>query len=585
MRTKIQRTVDEFNKDQNRLVDILSKVQDELGFISKEAIEIIAEQLNLSGVDVEQTRSFYHFLTDKPAGKYVIYLNDSVVANMMGRADVAKAMEEEAGCKFGEISEDGIIGLHNTACIGMSDQEPAAIINGKVFTNLTPVKVKELIQGMKVGKAVEDMITEYGDGVNAQIKSMVKNNIMNEGKVLFAPYEIGTAITKSKLMQPSEVISEVKASNIKGRGGAGFPTGMKWEFTANAEGLEKYVICNADEGEPGTFKDRVILTEYAERVFEGMAVCGHAIGAKEGILYLRGEYDYLTSYLNNVIETIKPNLGNFNIRIQLGQGAYICGEETALIESMEGKRGEPRNKPPFPAQKGYMDKPTTVNNVETFASVVKIMEKGAAWYNEIGTKESSGTKLLSISGDCDKPGVYEVEWGMTIKEMIEMVGANDVQAVQVAGPSGVCLNPSQFERKIAFEDLATGGSMIIIGNQRNLLKDVVLNFMNFFADESCGSCAPCRNLNAIMRNKLAKITEGKGIKSDIDDLLEWGKVMTATTRCGLGQTSANPIISTITNFRDKYEAIVQDIDYISNFDLAASVQASCDAVGRKPILH
>ncbi|GAB4300642.1 MAG: NADH-quinone oxidoreductase subunit NuoF [Marinilabiliales bacterium] len=600
MKDTLQKIVEKYGSDSARLMDILREIQDEYRCISDEAVAILADLLNISEVSVEETRSFYHFFTKEPAGKYTVYLNNSAVAEMFGAKEIAKVFEQEVGVQFGNVTTDGNIGLFYTADIGMNDQEPAAIINDKVFVKLTPERVKELVAAMKAGKCVQELITNYGDGNNASelVKAEVHNNIMNSGKVILTDYEAGSALQKVVERDPEAVIAEVKESNIKGRGGAGFPTGLKWDFAAKAQGDEKYVICNADEGEPGTFKDRVLLTEKAPMMFEGMAIGGYAIGAKQGILYLRGEYRYLLPHLENVLKemreknllgkSIKGKPGfDFDIRIQLGAGAYVCGEETALIESAEGKRGEPRNKPPFPAQEGYMNKPTIVNNVETFCAVSKIMVNGASWYKEMGTPETSGTKLLSISGDCAKPGVYEIEWGMTIREMLEMVGADvaKTQAVQVAGPSGVCVPPSQFDRKIAVEDLPTGGSMIVVGEHRNLLKDLSLNFMKFMMDESCGSCSPCRALNTLLKNKLEKILDGKGVKKDIDDLAEWSNVLSKTTRCGLGQTSSNPIATTVANFREKYEALVKDTDYYSDFDLAAAVQESCAYVGRTPNLH
>jgi [NiFe] hydrogenase diaphorase moiety large subunit len=250
---------------------------------------------------------------------------------------------------------------------------------------------------------------------------------------------------------------------------------------------------------------------------------------------------------------------------------------------MEGKRGEPRNRPPFPVQKGYLDKPTVVNNVETLCKVVPILVNGADWFKSMGTKESTGTKLLSISGDCKNPGVYEMEWGMTINEMLKMVGATSVQAVKVGGPSGNCIDSTHFGRSIAFEDLATGGSVIIIGEQRDLLRDFILPFTNFFIEESCGSCAPCRSLTVILRNKLLKILNGNGTKKDIDELYTWAHMGKTANRCGLGQTSANPIITSLDNFRSLYEGLVKtDQDYLSAFDLEKAVAESCEVVGRVP---
>ncbi len=593
----VKEIVKKYGNDPKRLMDILTDVQNEHRHIPCEATSAIAKALKLSKVDVEQTMSFYHFFSCKPVGKYAVYLNNSAVAGMMGRNEIAKAFEKEAGCKFGEVTADGVIGLHDTACIGMNDQEPAAIINGTVFTNLTAQKVKELITGFKAGKAVHESVKEFGDGANAEMKAEVKNNIRKKGQVLFSEYTSGNAIKKIIALSPEQVIAEIKKSNLRGRGGAGFPTGLKWEFCSKNKG-EKYVICNADEGEPGTFKDRVILTELPHMIFEGMTLGGYAIGAKQGILYLRSEYAYMRSHLEKVIADMRSKkiLGKdiagkkgfeFDIRIQFGAGAYVCGEESALIESAEGKRGEPRNRPPFPVEVGYLNQPTIINNVETLCSTVRIIEKGADWYLGIGTEKSSGTKLLSISGDCKLPGVYEIEWGMSIKQMLEMCGAENVQAVQVAGPSGICISPKMFDRKIANEDLPTGGSMIVIGQNRNLLKDVVVNFMEFFIDESCGSCVPCRALTPVLKQKLEKMIEGKGVKLDIEDMLKLAKTMKDLNRCGLGQTAANPIITTIENFREKYEALVKEpkVDGIYAFDMKKAVMESCEAVKREVKVH
>ncbi|MDZ7741205.1 MAG: NAD(P)H-dependent oxidoreductase subunit E [Bacteroidota bacterium] len=598
MENEIKSIVGKFNNDPMRLMDILLDVQSEMGHVPEAAVELIAKKLNISKVDVDQTKSFYHFFTDKPKGKYTVYLNNSATANMMGRAEVATAFEKAAGCKFESTSDDGLIGLYSTACIGMNDQEPAAIINGKVFTKLDAYKVRALVADMKAEKPVEDMIKDQGDGKNssALINSMVNNNIRKKGPVLFAEYEEGTALRKIVNLEPQDVINEVKNSYLRGRGGAGFPAGLKWDFCRRSESTERYVLCNADEGEPGTFKERVILTEMPGRCFEGMAVAGYAIGAKEGILYLRYEYKYLQDYLEKVLQDMRDKnlLGkniagkdgfDFDIRIQFGAGAYVCGEESALIESAEGKRGEPRNRPPFPVQKGYKNKPSVVNNVETLCSVVKIMEKGAEWFTMMGSRESAGTKLLSISGDCKYPGVYEFEWGIRIRDILEIVGAEDVQAIQVGGPSGTCIGPKDFKRTIAYEDLPTGGSMIIIGKERKLIRDVVKNFTEFFIEESCGSCAVCRSLTVLLNKKLDKIISGKGTASDIADLEKWTKFGKMANRCGLGQTAANPIATSLENFREKYEDMIQkDMDYDSGFDLAAAVVDSCDYVGRKPNL-
>ncbi len=580
-------------------MDILIEIQQEEGYIPADAMPVVAGLTNVSQAWLEQTVSFYHFFRREASGRYTVFLNNSVVANMMGREKVAKVFEEEAGCRFGEVSEDGLIGLFDTSCIGMSDQEPAALINGKVFTRLTPFRVREIVRNIRLGKPLDELSTSgYGGGMNALslIKAEVRNNIQRKGPLLEENYKTGTVLReKLRLLSPEEVIWEVKLSELRGRGGAGFPTGLKWEFCRRARGEKKYIFCNADEGEPGTFKDRVLLTEYPEMVFEGMALAAYAVGASEGILYIRYEYKYLERYLNHVLEGMRKNklLGrdiagiegfDFDIRLQYGAGAYVCGEESALLESAEGKRGEPRFKPPFPVEKGYLGQPTIINNVETLCTAVKILHFGSEWYRNMGTDDSKGTKVLSISGDCRYPGIYELEWGYSVNDILDMSGADEVQAVQVGGPSGTLISPEEFHRVICYKDLATGGSFIIFNKHRDILRDVVLNFMEFFIDESCGSCVPCRNMPWLLKQKLEKILNGHGVWKDLEELERWPEVM-RINRCGLGQTAANPVITSLRNFRALYEEKIQKgRSFDEGFDLEKAVQESCKAVGRVPLI-
>jgi [NiFe] hydrogenase diaphorase moiety large subunit len=594
MKKTLDAIIKKYNGDKTRLMDILIDTQDAFGFIQAKAADQIAESLDISSVDLEQTISFYHFFSQQSRGKYTIYLNNSAVANMHGRRDVARAFEKEVGAKFGEVSDDGLIGLFDTSCIGMNDQEPAAIINGMVFTRLTPFRVKEIVRDIRDGVDVENMFqASYGDGNNSLklIRAVVNNHIMKKGPVLSSDYVSGEAIKKIIDWTPQEVIEEVKLSNIRGRGGAGFPTGLKWDFCSKSHGERRYVFCNADEGEPGTFKDRVIMTERPRLLFEGMTVAAYAIGAEEGILYLRYEYKYLHKFLESILEELRDKhlLGksiggkkgfNFDIRIQFGAGAYVCGEESALIESAEGKRGEPRDRPPFPVEKGYLQQPTIVNNVETLCAVVKVILKGGAWYKGFGTHESTGTKLLSVSGDCRYPGIYEVEWGFSVDDILEMVGGENVQAVQIGGPSGSCIGPNEFERILGYEDLATGGSLIIINTRRDILKDIVLNFTDFFIEESCGSCSPCRTLPMLLKHKLLKIIEGKGVMQDLMDIERWSVIMRAN-RCGLGHTALNPILSTLKNFRHLYlDKIQKEVEFDMGFRLEAAIREGKLAANR-----
>ncbi len=357
-----------------------------------------------------------------------------------------------------------------------------------------------------------------------------------------------------------DIIETMKQSGLKGRGGAGFPTGMKWNFAAAAQAAEKFVICNADEGEPGTFKDRVILQEHADLVFEGMTIAGKAIGARSGIVFLRGEYTYLRPQLEAVLDKRRKQkllgkdiLGSdleFDIRIFMGAGAYICGEETALIEALEGFRGEPRNRPPFPVNTGFLGRPSVVNNVETLASAACILQKGADWWKATGTANSTGIKIFSVSGDCEKPGVYEFPMGITVAQLLKEVGGVGAKAVQVGGASGLCIPASQFKRIIAFEDIPTGGSIIVFGQQRDML-DVLHNFLDFFVDESCGQCTPCRLGNRKLLEGVELLREGKCSMAYLQELCALGDTMQIASKCGLGQSSPSAFLSVVKNFREE----------------------------------
>ena len=392
-------------------------------------------------------------------------------------------------------------------------------------------------------------------------ETKIKSNKMERtGPVLFSAYKRGEGIKKALKQKREDILFELKDSGLKGRGGAGFPTSTKWMLTAAAKADKKYLVCNADEGEPGTFKDRVLLMEYPELVFEGMVIGGYAIGAKVGIVYLRAEYEYMLEQLENYLSNMREDnllgegiLGtdcSFDISIRLGSGAYVCGEETALIESLEGHRGEPRNRPPFPVNTGYMGYPTSVNNVETLAAVPHIIKKGGVWFKKYGTDKSTGSKLFSVSGDCEKPGVYELPWGIAVNELLELVGARDTKAVQIGGASGICIPKSQFDRKFAYEDIPTGGSVIVFNESRNMLH-VLKNFMEFFVEESCGQCTPCRIGNVKLLEGIEMIESGKFTFKYINTLKELGKTMQVASKCGLGQSSPNAFISILENFKDE----------------------------------
>jgi [NiFe] hydrogenase diaphorase moiety large subunit len=560
-------------------------------------MDLIAEAVGTKRVEVESAVTFYSVLSKEKKGSVVIRLCHDIIDCMQGCDRVAQAFSEELGIAVGETTPDGAISLEYTACMGMCDQGPAALINDVVLTHLSSDRARRIVKELRDHMLPHRLVKNFGDGNNADhlVQAMVVNNVRRVGPVIFAPLEPGQALRKALAMSPVEVIRDLKTARLRGRGGAGFPTGLKWEFTRKASGRKRYVLCNADEGEPGTFKDRVILTEQADMLFEGMTIGGYAVGAEDGILYLRGEYAYLRPFLEDVLllRRDKGLLGravcgkeglNFDIRIQMGAGAYICGEETALISSCEGMRGDPKNRPPFPAQKGYLDCPTVVNNVETFCCVARILEKGPGWFAQLGSKGSPGTKLLSISGDCRSPGVYELPFGITLREVLELAGGADAVAVQVGGPSGQMVGPAQYGRTICYDDLATGGSIMVFGPERNVL-EVARSFMDFFIYESCGYCTPCRVGNVLLGQRLEAILGGRGEPGDLAYLEELGEAVRATSRCGLGQTSPNPILTTLKNFRPVYEALVKDATdgRQSTFDLASALEEAEAIAGRKSV--
>ncbi len=380
----------------------------------------------------------------------------------------------------------------------------------------------------------------------------------------FDSVEPESGLRAALAMGRADIIGEVSACNLRGRGGAGFLTGTKWNLAAAARvkpGGRKYVVCNADEGEPGTFKDRVILSEHADMVFEGMTIGARAIGATSGIVYLRSEYVYLRPHLEAVLarrrkeNLLGTDIGGiagftFDIHIHMGAGAYVCGEETALIESLEGYRGEPRNRPPFPVDTGFEGQPTVVNNVETFAWVVCILSRSSTWFKSIGTAKSTGYKLLSVSGDCREPGVYEVPLGITVAELLQKVGGEGAKAVQIGGASGHCVPAYEFGRRIAFEDVSTGGSIIVFGPGRDMLA-VARNFMEFFVDESCGQCTPCRAGNRKLLEGVEMLERGECSMSYLQELLALSETMQLASKCGLGQSSSNAFVSIVNHFKDE----------------------------------
>ncbi len=378
---------------------------------------------------------------------------------------------------------------------------------------------------------------------------------INKVDLIFEHIDPKEVLKKAFNMSNEDILEEVIKSDLKGRGGAGFPTGMKWKFCAAEKSKVKYVVCNADEGEPGTFKDREILDRVAYKVYAGMAIAGKAIEAKEGIVYLRGEYKFLLPHLRMELDGFHKMIHeigyDFNIDFRLGSGAYICGEESALFESIEGRRGEPRNKPPYPTQNGLYGKPTVINNVETLVNAVIILNYGAEKYKQLGTRFSTGAKVFSISGDTPKPGIYELELGMSVLEFVKEFGDGDAKAVQVGGASGFCVPRKLFASTvIGFEGVPTGGSMKLFNSSRSMY-NVLHNYLDFFAEESCGQCTPCRVGCQQLLKGIQAVKKGDVKSTYLNELTKLAETMKIASKCGLGQSVGNAFNSIVENFREE----------------------------------
>ena len=565
----------------NRLLQHLIAIQRQYSHVPDKAVQSLSKRLEAPLAHIYSVIDFYAFLHRKPRGMFDIRFSDNITDRMLGNRALMEGMCKKLGVELGVPRADGKVTVDMTSCTGLCDQGPAMLINGIAVSNLTEERIHKIVGLVEAGTPVERWPRRFFH---------IEDNIRRRDMLLTEDLIQGSAIESFIVKGPDAVLKDIDRSGLKGRGGAGFNTAMKGRFCRDAEADEHFVVCNADEGEPGTFKDRILLNTWADCVFEGMTICGAIIGAKKGFLYLRGEYLYMLETLEGILQKRREAkllgegiLGHegfdFDIEIHLGAGAYVCGEESALIESMEGKRGRPRIRPPFPVTSGYLRKPTVVNNVETFVAAARIDVFGGEWFRSKGTEESHGTKLLSISGDCARPGVYEYPWGVTIRQVLEDCGAEDTQAVQLSGAAGVTVPPQEFYRKIAFEDVPTGGSFMIFNKQRDLLK-MVLNFTRFFCHESCGFCTPCRVGGHLMNDLIEKVMVGYATSHDIEELKRICKVMQNASHCGLGSTAPNAVLDTLEKFRSTYSKRLVNKSHEPSFNLDQALEVSRHLTGR-----
>ena len=563
-----------FGREPTALIQVLRAVQDECRRIDGEAIAAVSAAMHLPQAHIEAVVSFYRFFHARRRGCYEVLFSDNITDRMRGSRALAARLCERLGLEPGDTRADGLVSVDYTSCTGINDQCPGALVNGQAITRLDPVRIDQ-IAGLIEGRVPMERWPRALFAVSADI---------HRGDGLFdglGGIEPGSAVRAALDTGPERMLELLAAAGLRGVGGAGFPTAAKWRLCRDAEADARYVICNADEGEPGTFKDRVLLQRFPDWVVEGMTLCAAVVGARRGYIYLRAEYAFLIEPLEALLaqrremNLLGPSiLGrpgfDFDLEIHLGAGAYICGEESALIESLEGKRGIPRRRPPFPVTRGFLNKPSVVNNVETLAVAAKIAVHGAQWHADLGTERSRGTKLLSVSGDCDHPGVYEYPFGVSIAQVLADCGARNPIAVQVAGPAGHLVPRAQFGRRIAFEDLATGGSFMVFDDSRDIL-DIVENFAEFFKDESCGFCTPCRVGTRLIVDLLEKLRAGRGTGEDLGELEAIGRTMAQASHCGLGHTAPHSLLDSLREFPEVYAEHLSTEALAPTFDLDAEL--------------
>ncbi len=498
-----------------------------------------------------------------------------------------------------ELEDNGLekeIKVVETGCFGFCNLGPIMVVypEGTFYCRVKPEDIKEITAEHFIKGRVVKRLLYHEPGVEVRTQDFedieffrhqkrvalencgrinpekIEEYIAHEGY-----FALGKVVNE---MTPEEVIDVIKKSGLRGRGGGGFPTGLKWQFAYNSKSDQKYVVCNADEGDPGAFMDRSILEGDPHCILEAMAIAGYAIGANQGYIYVRAEYPIAVQRLKIAIKQARE-LGllgknifsrgfDFDVDIRLGAGAFVCGEETALLNSIEGKRGEPRNRPPFPAVKGLWGKPTIINNVETFANITRIIRNGWEWFNTIGTEKSKGTKVFALAGNINNTGLIEVPMGTTLRTIIYEIGGGipkgkKFKAAQTGGPSGGCIPAEHLDLEIDYDNLLSIGSMmgsggLIVMDEDTCMVDIARFFLEFTQEESCGKCPPCRIGTKRMLEILQRITEGKGKPEDIDTLEKLAKTIKDTALCGLGQTSPNPVLSTLRYFRDEYEAHIYD---------------------------
>jgi len=551
-------------KNRSSLIPALFEAQAIYGYLPELVIEAIGQHLRVPLAEIHGVVEFYSMLYSVPIGKTIVRICTSPICAQVGGREVFQAARAHLGVDSSEPTTDGEYMVEEVHCLGLCDHAPAALIGD------TPVS---RVDAASPGSWINDPQVAPLSFVGGEPRWLTGRCGEIEPTDLSAFESHGGFAGLQRAleqMQPREVVEEVKASGLMGRGGAAFPTGLKWEYTAAAQSDIRYIVCNGDESEPGTFKDRLLMEGDPYAILEGMLIAGYAIGAHKGFLYIRGEYPRAQGILAKAIQNARAGgylgddiLGSgfsFEIEVRSGAGAYICGEETALFESIEGKRGYPRLKPPFPTTDGLFGQPTVINNIETLCAAAWILKNGAAKYRSIGTDGSPGSKLFCLSGDVARRGVYEVPFGIRLGDLIDLAGGvdGDLQAILLGGAAGAFAGQEDLELSMSFEGLKEAGlplgsGVVTVINKERDLGQFLLSLAHFFAHESCGKCFPCQLGTQRQLEIISRWVEGKAVKSDLSALRDIGFAMTNASLCGLGMTASTAIISAI----DKWPSLWQ----------------------------
>jgi NADH-quinone oxidoreductase subunit F len=577
--TKFEKLLTSYPFKRSALIPMLIYAQDEQGFISDEMIAEIASRLDLNTVQVEETLAYYSMLHRKPMGKHHVQICTNVACMLRGGNELLDRAKKRLEIGHKETTTDGIFSLEEVECIGACTGAPAMQVNYDFYENLTPLKFDRIIKELDAGRKPEPEPVTAGalherDATETPLISK-RWGIKDSHKIeVYLKHDGYQALEKAlKEMTPESIIDEVKKSSLRGRGGAGFPTGMKWSFVPKDSPKARYLICNADESEPGTCKDRPLMEMDPHQLIEGMVIAGRAIGAHLGFIYVRGEYRYVLDIVEAAVveaysqgylgKDIRGSGFDFDIVTHTGAGAYECGEESALMESLEGKRGYPRIKPPFPAVVGLYGCPTIINNVETLSAVPAIIREGGETYANRGTPKNGGTRLLCVAGHVNKPGIYEIPLGMNMKKFIYEVaggisGGRKLKAVIPGGSSCPILSANEIDIPMDYDSVAKAGSMLgsggmVVMDETTCMVDMARRIMHFYAHESCGWCIPCREGTSWLRKMLDRFHAGFGRPEDIDLVGDLAKNMLGRTFCPLGDAAALPTISIVQKWRNEFE--------------------------------